>query len=425
MFKSLEKAIHWIESVKRFGDKYDLSRMRHAAKMLGHPENTFKSIHIGGTNGKGSTLTVLKSIYQHAGYRVGTYTSPYLVTFNERITIDGEPIDDATLLEEINAMYRFNETYLALHDDHLSFFEMITMMAFCVFKKAQPDIALIEVGLGGLLDATNIITPEAAVITTIGYDHMHVLGNDLESIADNKLGIVKDQKPLITGIEQTTLFERFTTTAKAHETDVVFLKDYPIKNIQLGSPTTFEFDGAQYELALAGRHQVNNAALAVLTAKYLDAKGIFSVSQAALEAGTKAAIWPGRFERFGNVVLDGAHNYNGLVACFDTAKTMFPNKRIVSLFTVMADKAIQSMLEVLHQAETVMFTEVSMPRAIKAKELYRLSTHKDKHMECDLDKALQRVWPGEDTVLVITGSLYFISEMRRRVLYRMESKGEG
>ena len=215
MFQTVKEAQTWIESVHRFGDKYDLIRMENACQMLGHPEKSFTRIHIVGTNGKGATLSYLKNIYLQAGYSVGTYTSPYIVKFNERITLNYDEISDEDLLYYINKIYDFNTTYLTEHQDQISFFELVTLISFLYFKDKQPDIVLVEVGLGGTLDATNVITPIASIITNIGTDHQHVLGNTIKSIAKNKLGIVKPGVPLFTAYDQIELHDIFLT--RIHE----------------------------------------------------------------------------------------------------------------------------------------------------------------------------------------------------------------
>ena len=422
MFKHLEDAQQWIESVHRFGDKYDLKRMEKATEMLGHPERSFKSIHIGGTNGKGSTLTYLKHIYLNAGYTVGTYTSPYILRFNERITLNNEEISDEDLLKYINRIYEFDKLYLSLYNDQISFFELVTLISFLYFQEKQPDIALIEVGLGGTLDATNVIIPEAAVITNIGFDHMHVLGNTLESIATNKLGIVKKGKPLFTNYSQPELESLFKETVKARNATMYHLNEEPLTNVVLGRPTTFHFMQREYTLTMAGAHQVENAALALFTAAKLHELNIFSVSTEALRTGIEEAFWPGRFEIFDNVIIDGAHNYEGLQRCFETVKSYFPNHRIKALFTVMKDKDYQAMLSVIEDyADQVYFTEIPYPRCEKAEVISEISNHPHKMIVKNFHEAYNLALPKDKReVLIVTGSLYFISEIRKKLIAKRD-----
>ncbi|MFH5882589.1 MAG: bifunctional folylpolyglutamate synthase/dihydrofolate synthase [Candidatus Izemoplasmataceae bacterium] len=415
MFKHLEEAQKWIESVHRFGDKYDLVRMEKACEMLDYPQHTFKSIHVGGTNGKGSTVTYLKQIYLESGYSVGTYTSPYIVRFNERITLNNEEISDDELLYYINFIYDFDQQYLAKENDQISFFELVTLMSFLYFKDKQPDIVIVEVGLGGTLDATNVILPVASVITNIGYDHMNILGKTLDSIAKNKLGIVKENIPLITSVDQEELFPLFEATTQAKNSKYIHLKDYPIENLHLGLPTTFTFLGMDFTLNMAGIHQVYNATLAVLTAYTLHHDNLFAVTKAGMIRAIKQAFWPGRFEVFGNIIIDGAHNEQGLRACLNTVKAYYPERHVKSLFTVMADKDYSPMLSMLEkEVDEIIFTEINYPRCEKAKTLYDLSNHKNKRSIKDFKEAFKEAKPDSDLeLLIITGSLYFISEVRK------------
>ncbi len=418
MFKTLQAAQEWIESVHRFGDKYDLKRMENATEMLGHPERSFKSIHIGGTNGKGSTLTYLKSIYLNAGYSVGTYTSPYILRFNERITLNNEEISDQDLLTYINRIYAFDKVYLEKYNDQISFFELVTLICFLYFKDKQPDIALIEVGLGGTLDATNVIIPEASVITNIGFDHMHVLGNTLESIAKNKLGIVKPNVPLITNYSQSQLDTLFINETAKHKAPMFHLKECQLENIKVGRPTRFTFNQQEYTLTMAGAHQIDNATLALLTAIKLDELKIFPLTQEALNQGIKEAFWPGRFEIFDNIVIDGAHNFEGLNRCFETVKDYFPKRRIKALFTVMKDKDYLAMMDVVERyADVVYYTEIPYPRCEKAEVIFHHSHHPNKFMIKDFHQAFDQARPkSAEEVLIVTGSLYFISEIRIKLV---------
>ncbi|MFW5842109.1 MAG: bifunctional folylpolyglutamate synthase/dihydrofolate synthase [Bacillota bacterium] len=414
MFKTLDNAQAWIESIYRFSDKYDLSRMQRASAMLGNPEKQFKSIHVGGTNGKGSTVTFLKNILLEAGYNVGTYTSPYVVRFNERISYNNNDIDDATLLAYINTIYQLHQDYLKQYNDQVSFFELVTLISFLYFKDKQPDIAIIEVGLGGTLDATNIITPLISVITTIGTDHMHVLGPTIEDVAKNKLGIVKDTVPLVSGHTQRDLDYLFINEAAMHKSPYYHIKDFPLHNIQLGMPTTFSFLGVDYKLTMAGLHQVDNAHTSLLTCHVLEEAYNFVIPDDAKQHGLLNAFWPGRFEVFGNVIIDGAHNKESLASALKTVAHYYPNKRVKSLFTVMKDKDYTPMLRMLEAlADEITFTEITHPRCEKADVLKSKSRHQHIRAIADPIAALNKSMPTDDTeILLVTGSLYFISEIR-------------
>ncbi len=419
MFETLKEAQRWIEGITRFGDKYDLSRMERAVKLLDHPEKTFKTVHIGGTNGKGSTLTYLKEILLEAGYKVGTFTSPYVVSFNERITLNNEPIADEDLLFYINKIQDFQASYREKHHDQITFFELVTLVSFLYFRDRDVDYVLYEVGLGGTLDATNVIMPELAIITTVGYDHMHVLGDTLEEIAENKLGIVKANVPLVAGGIDPALEGLFAEHAQKQRNDLHLIRDHPARNIHPAIPTTFTLADTAYTLSMIGLHQVENARTALLAADVLKDKENLHISPEAKKKGLLRARFPGRMERFGeNVLLDGAHNISSLEATIASMRAYFPKKRIRVLFAVMADKDYTPMLRLLEDfADELFFTEIPYHRAEKAENLAKKTRHPRAKASSDYreayDEALDK---DEKTLLLITGSLYFISAIRTYIL---------
>lgn len=418
MFKTLKEAQQWIESITKFGEKYDLSRMRLACAMLDHPERKFQSIHIGGTNGKGSTVNFLKCILTDAGYRVGTYTSPYVVHFNERITLEENMINDALFLEHLNRIYTFEQTFKSLHDDQLTFFELLTLVAFNVFAEAELDYAIIEVGLGGLLDATNVITPILSAITSIGYDHMHVLGNSLHSILDNKLGIAKANIPLVIGIDQKDLVKRTKHYCQEKNIPLDILREQPLETSDFdGTIQHFNFRGTPYRLNLWGVHQVNNAKVALMISERLSQMGL-AIPLEAKQSGIERTQWPGRFERFGSIILEGAHNQNGMEAAVATLKHYFKDEPLTVVFTAMQDKDIQTMLALIEPCATRMiFTEINYPRCAKAQHLKTLSHHPNVMVIEDRTALLETIEHISQTERVfVTGSLYFISDIRADIL---------
>ena len=416
-FKHLRDAQAWIESVVRFTDKYDLSRMEKAVRMLGHPEKAFPTIHIGGTNGKGSTLQFLKRILMASGYTVGTFTSPYVVRFNERIAIDDEPISDPDLLRYINRIYDFQSEYLKIHGDQISFFELLTLISFLYFKDKAPDVVLYEVGLGGTLDATNVISPILAVITSIGHDHMHILGNTLEAVAEQKLGIVKSGVPLATGITQESLKPVFISHANDKNSPLYFLSDHPMKAFTPGPPTSFVHAHEPYTIHVEGTYQTRNARLALLASEVLEEHTTFTIPKPAMKQGLSKVRMPGRFERIGNTILDGAHNPEGIKAGIEALHTYHPDAPVTVLFSVMKDKEYRDMVEDLKTIAThIVFTEVDMARAEKAETLKQLCEPDTCLAIKDLKAAYQKAQAlCEDGILYACGSLYFISTLRRHI----------
>jgi len=412
MFNSLKDAQAWIESVQKFGPKYDLVRMENAAEMLGHPERKVPMVHVAGTNGKGSTVAFISHILMEAGYQTGMYISPYIESFNERFMINHVPVDDATLLSLINQMHAFSETYQRTHGEHLSFFELTTLLAFVYFNQAQVDVAVIEVGIGGRLDATNIITPEVAIITSIGYDHMAILGDTLDAIAKEKLGVVKPGIPWVSGVKDASLQPLFDE--KAAQKNAPLVKTKASRFIP-SMPQGFEYDGESYTLHLLGAHQIENAACAIEAARLLNQRG-FTIPQSAIEKGLNQAFWPGRFEQIGPFILDGAHNKNGIDRLLESLEAYHQDQPLTIVFGVMADKdseAMQARLEA--RAARMIFTHVDHPRALDANEMLKRSTHPQASV-----MTLEEV-AGLDEPTLIAGSLYVISAMRRLIKERFRA----
>jgi dihydrofolate synthase/folylpolyglutamate synthase len=413
MFNHINKAIGWIESVRRFGEKYDLSRMEKACELLGHPEKDLPVIHIAGTNGKGSTVSFLKSILLEANYNVGTFTSPYIVKFHERITYNNKDISDEDLLKYINILYQFQTDYYKTYNDVITFFELLTLLSFLYFRDRDVDFVIYEVGLGGKLDATNVVSPLMTGITSISYDHIHVLGDTLEEIAMNKLGIVKEGIPLFTTITQESLYPLVKEVTDKFHAPLRTIKSSEITDVKFEEYTRFVFDQQEYELSLQGIYQTRNAALSIAMIAYMDEHHLATVSLKQIKNGLRKAFWPGRFERFGNVILDGAHNVGGAESLKETIQAIYSDKIIKILYTSMADKDYRSVLRVAESyADEFYLTEIDYPRCETKENLYEASRHPKKQIVSSPLKALEDLYPKENEILLITGSLYFISYIR-------------
>lgn len=416
-FKTLEDAQKWIESVVRFKDKYDLTRMEKACAMLEHPERSFKTIHIGGTNGKGSTLTFLKEILLASNYHVGTFTSPYVVRFNERITYDDQLISDADLLHYINRIHAFQKDYLEKEGDQISFFELLTLISFLYFQDKDVDVVLYEVGLGGRLDATNVIVPILSVITSIGHDHMHILGDTLEKVTLEKLGIVKQGVPLVDGVTQKSLIPLINSYANKTNSPVQHLIDFPLE-ADIFKAGAFSFNGEHYQLNVHGDYQIHNASLALLASEALNQHTEFDIPFSAMREGLKHMTMPGRFEIIDNVILDGAHNPEGIQEGVKALNTYAQGAPITVLFTVMNDKDHETMQASLEGiAETIIYTELPMERSELAHVLLSKSIHSNAHAYKSYEVALEEARKiSVDGVLYVCGSLYFISAIRKRLV---------
>ncbi len=419
MFKTFEQTKNWIENIKKFGSKLDLSRISAVLKDLNNPQDNFKSIHIAGTNGKGSTSKYIANTLKEAGYRVGLYTSPYIVKFNERIVINDEYISDEDIIKYVNKIYPLWEVYNE-RDDVITFFEVLTVICFMYFKDKQVDFAVIEVGLGGLLDATNVIKPEITAITNISYDHMNVLGNTLESIALNKLGIVKPNTPLVTTVDNINLHPLFKEVTSKNNAPLTIINLDEIKNITLTNTTNFEYNFLTYSLKMIGLHQAKNAVLALEVVKQLSIKLSLNISNKSIKNGLENTFWPGRFEIFNqNIILDGAHNIGGIVALRNTMAKMYPDKYIKCIFSMMFDKEHEKVIEVLDNfCDEIYFTEFDYARRADADTLYMESHSKNRFVSHDFKETFRKLSHRlrENEILLVTGSLYFISEIRKLLI---------
>ena len=408
MFKTLLEAQSWIEAVQKFGSKYDLSRMEKAVEMLGHPERAYPTVHVGGTNGKGSTLSYLSHILDQAGYKVGAFVSPYVIKINERFQINQQMISDEDFIKYANIIHDFYHTFGEKTQDYLTFFELMTLMGFMYFKDQAVDIAVIEVGLGGRLDATNVITPLVSVITSIGYDHMNILGKTLEEISAEKLGIVKPGVPLVSGVLNPELIPLFKE--RAHQQKADFSLISPLEYTP-SIPQAFTFLDESYHISMLGSHQIQNAKCAILAIQKLNKQG-FHISDKALKEGLLNTRWPGRFENIDRFILEGAHNINGMQAAVKTIEDYFKEEDLTIVFGVMADKETEPMQQLIEPyAKRMIFTEVNIPRALSKEVLYERSSHPNK-ASIPIENIIEET---KGTVLVI-GSLYLVSAIRNQLI---------
>lgn len=417
MFKHIEDAVAWIEHQVKFKPKTDLDRMRAAALALGNPQEAYKIIHVGGTNGKGSVVSYISTIL-NKHMKVGTYTSPYILKFNERIKVNLEMIPDDALLNYINQMVSFNESFSATYGETLSFFELVTLIALLYFKDQKVDIMVLEVGLGGLLDATNIVTPIASVITNIGFDHMQQLGNTLESIAYNKLGIVKPSIPLFTSVDN-ELIPQFEAACLEKGSKLYHIHDGLIQ-IESSEPLQFSYEYHHYITGLQGLYQAKNAALAIAVVNYLFPK----IPIRSIKEGVHETVWPGRFEVLSRnplVILDGAHNRHGMNALVSSVQAMYPNRIVHSLFCAMADKETSLMLEMISSiSSSVTVTHFDYKRVAELSVLLEQTPHPYKRAIEDPVVAVETLIKDAkpEVIVVITGSLYFVSFIRPYLLNR-------
>lgn len=422
--KSYQEALDWIHGTLRLGIKPGLARMEYIMEKLNHPEKANKWIHIAGTNGKGSTLTFIRSSLEEAGYKTGTFTSPYIETFNERISVNGIPVSDQMIVDLANRIKPIAEELEKTVYGPPSEFEIITAMMFLCFAEYEPiDIGIIEVGLGGRLDSTNVLTPLISVITTIGMDHMEFLGNSIEQIAGEKAGIIKPGIPVISGVIQKEAQEVIINNAVRNNSNVAWLnKDFFIQN--RGDEITFRTSHGDeipdITIGLLGIHQLNNAAVAIKVLQYLNTFSSYEINQSAIKQGLKKAFWPGRMELLDVkpfIMLDGAHNPEGVKTFADSIKTYPGHKKII--VSILKDKNYQEMIALLKTIPDteILLTTFDYPRAMSANEVTQIGTIEGISTNPNWKQALDGINEiKNDTKFFVTGSLYFISEARKYLL---------
>ncbi|MDC2829462.1 bifunctional folylpolyglutamate synthase/dihydrofolate synthase [Limosilactobacillus mucosae] len=430
--QNYDDALAFIHGRTKFKKIPTLKRMRRFLQELGNPQENLDYLHITGTNGKGSTTAMLRSMLMADGLSVGTFTSPFIVRFNERISLNGQPIPDDELVKTVQKVAPIVD-YLdeVLPEGGPTEFEIDTAIMFTWFAKMRPDVVILEVGIGGLFDSTNVIVPKVSGIVSVGYDHMHVLGDTLGEIAAQKAGIIKPKVPVVIGrlpkaARQVIIEAAQDKQAPLYENGRQFtakkLNDHQLKN-------EIEYDGLmihrqRFQLGLLGEYQVDNAAVAITMAQlYLKQQGL-PIDVGSFRQGLADTRWPGRLEVVNDsplVVLDGAHNLPGMQALTTTIKDDFKNMEIYVLVAILADKQYQLMLGEIASLPNVhlMLTNFAGPGP--------------KRPSADLKKAAQDIetrWPiktaaswqegllkiskeaSADDAILITGSLYFISEVR-------------
>lgn len=425
LIKTYEEAVDWIHSRLRLGIKPGLSRMEWIMKKLDHPEKELKAVHIGGTNGKGSTLTFLRNILEASGYDTGTFTSPYFEVFNERISVNGKPISDEEILELVNVIIPLAEELEETDLGGPSEFEVITCMALYYFARMNPvPIVLLEVGLGGRFDSTNVIDPMLSIITNIGLDHTQFLGDTISDIAFEKAGIIKEGKPVVSAASQPDAQRVISSKAEQMNADL-YLHNRNFKADYKGASPDGEIfdykvtDGKRtYQIGMIGRHQTENAALAVKAADLLEKMYSYKIEESAIERGLAEAYWPGRMDKVSEspaIYLDGAHNPEGMQSLIRTIETRFKEKSVHILFAALKDKDLQTMVRELEKkVSSIALTTFDFPRAASPEELERHFLLKKHHTVKEWKKYLEvyKNTAGSDDILIITGSLYFLSEVR-------------
>lgn len=391
-------SIDWIHSRLKFGIKPGLSRIEYLLQALDNPQDKLKTVHIAGTNGKGSTVTFLSNILQQYGLNVGTFTSPYIEIFNERIAINGQFITDQEL-DDVVAVIK--PIVLKMDEDealaNITEFEILTAIGFYYFNEKSVDIAIIEVGLGGLFDSTNVITPLVSAITTIGLDHQDILGDTLAKIAKEKAGIIKQGVPVVIG----------SPIGMPDEAYDVIVQVATLKNAPLYQSSA---DG-RFDLNLHGQYQQENAALAVKLFEHLSERLSLTVDKTKIAQGLKQAFWPARMESLNGYILDGAHN---IPAIKRLASEFQGEEKVNILFSALQRKDFHEMIYLLQQIPNVNLTlsTFDYPKSIQASDVADIS---DVTWLANWQTFFDYPKHADETYL-ITGSLYFMSQVREYLI---------
>lgn len=425
-----------IHEFNRFGMVLGLDRMEELLRRLGNPQDDLKVIHVAGTNGKGSVSKYLEEGLSACGYKMGLYTSPYIETFNERIRYDGADISDEDLEYYGQKVVSAAEAMVADGLDSPTEFEVVTAIAFLYFAGRQADITILEVGLGGIGDSTNVVkSPLASVITSISYDHMAQLGSSLAEIAVNKAGIIKTGCPVIANVPQ-----RDAAKIIARKAYAMGSRLYDISGIRAAvsdetpfsqkvSMELYEKSYSDVEISMVGRHQAENLKTALATLEILRKSGAVKLDREALYEGLKRARQPGRFEVISEdplVIIDGAHNEAGAQALQETMAQHFAGKKILLVAGILADKEIDSIVKFLTKiTDHIIVTEPDNPRKLAAEKLAEHVAEFGVAAEAvsDVEAAVHRAKELADgyDVILFAGSLYLIGDVRR--LWRNE-RGE-
>jgi dihydrofolate synthase/folylpolyglutamate synthase len=444
-FQTAQEAIAWIVGrMEKLGIKPGLQRMQLLMEKLGHPERRLKFIHVAGTNGKGSTCAYLSSVLQTCGYDVGTFTSPYLEKYTNRIQVNGADIEDDVLLRLVNEMKPIIDELAETEVGSPSMFEISTALAIMYFGKvAYPDYVVWETGLGGRLDSTNIVNPVVTIITNVGHDHMEILGDTLELVAAEKAGIIKAGVPVITAVQPQEGWSVIEQIAKAKKATLYSLGnqfDYTNVISELDHQT-FDFNGPfrnieGVPISLNGQHQLKNAAVAVMTLEVLRQYYACIVDDQDLYKGLKETHWPGRLEMISNeprILLDGAHNPEGAATLAAALQSVYSYRKLHLMMGMLSTKNHKGYLRhILPLVDTLILTEPDFHKKGDASMLAELARELLHDMNRKVDIVVERDWKRalealtsrteQDDLAVVSGTLYLISDVRSWITYQTDSE---
>lgn len=446
-FRTAKEVIGWITRyIPLAGIKPGLERMEKLMELLGNPERRLKFIHVAGTNGKGSVCAYLSEVIRQCGYDVGTFTSPYIERYNERIRLNGQDISDDDLVKVTNKIKPLIDEVAATELGQPSMFEISTVIAIEYFARtAYPDYVVWETGLGGRLDSTNIVMPVVSVITNIGHDHMDILGDTLEQIAAEKAGIIKAGVPVVSAVEQPEVIQVVSEAARARKSTLYLLnRDFRCNPREAAlDEQSFDFEGPFRKLdnvaiGLNGAHQVKNAAVALMTIEVLRQYYAFIAEDDDLYTAMKNARWPGRLETISKeprIVIDGAHNPEGAEMLARALRETYKAGKVHFLMGMLANKNHEGYLRhILPLVDTLIVTEPDWLKKAPAGDLAGLARrllaemgrpHVEVVAEPDWKRALELAksrWTSQDDLIVVSGTLYLIGDVRSWICHQRDSE---
>lgn len=429
------ESLSYLENLGKFGIQLGMERIEGLLRELGNPEQKIKTIHVTGTNGKGSVTSMITNILLAANLKVGKFTSPHLVRYNERICLNGEEISDEAFATTITAVKAAADSIVKKGVcDQPTQFEILTAAAFLYFCLEKVDYAVIEVGMGGLWDSTNVITPVVSVITNVSLDHTDRCGDSVERIAMQKAGIIKEKVPLVTAAEGDNALGPIVTMAMFKEAPVyLYGKAFygtEVESSMDGQKFTLhagDFYASDYEIKLPGEHQIKNTSVAIVAAK-LVSKQDDRINELALHLGVANTLWPGRLERVSqkpDFILDGAHNPDGAKALRSALDKYYPGQKLHFVFGMMGDKDMSGVIKTLIHNDDVVYTVRADggSRAAEAEALAELVGANAIPMN-SLAEAYHKAAAeaGKDGIICVCGSLYLVGEFKKVLLEEERNK---
>jgi len=417
-----EETLQYLSELGKFGSHLGLERIQGLLVELDHPERRFKTIHITGTNGKGSVAEFLSNILLASGLKVGTYTSPHFVKYNERITINGQDVSNETFAELATKVAAAEEKFKQKGGTQPTQFEVLTAMCFLHFAQENIDYGVIEVGMGGLWDSTNVILPELSIITNVSLEHTNVLGKTVAAISEQKAGIIKPLVPVVTGTTAEALEVIEGKAAQTRSQVYVYGRDFNSKAVSFnGKEQEFSFTTAglqdKFAITLLGDYQISNASMAIMAAEILRSRNQ-AISVENIKQGLYVTKWPGRLEKIADkpaVILDGAHNPSGVTVLRNALDKYYPKGNRFFVFGMMKDKDISKVVSILFRPSDKVFTVLAddSPRAATA-ELLAQTIGKQAVVKKDIQTAYHDALAlaKEKDIVVVCGSLYLLGSFK-------------